>query len=80
VDEEDAEVEVVAVTTQLVEEEEDVGVEVVAVSTQLVEEKNVELAREEEEVRLHDIEKKRGGRSGKNERRTVNPHEDVRSS
>jgi hypothetical protein len=43
VDEEDAEVEVIVVTTQLVEEEEDAGVEVVAVSTQLVEEKNVEL-------------------------------------
>jgi hypothetical protein len=33
--------------------------------------------REEEEVCLHGVEKKRGGPSGKNERRTVNPREDV---
>jgi hypothetical protein len=42
VEEEDAEVEVIAVTTQLVEEE-DAEVEVIVVVTQLVEEEDIEL-------------------------------------
>jgi hypothetical protein len=42
VEEEDAEVEVIAVTTQLVEEEE-AEVEVIVVATQLVEEEDAEL-------------------------------------
>jgi hypothetical protein len=42
VEEEDAEVEVIAVTTQLVEEE-DAEVEVIVVATQLVEEEDAEL-------------------------------------
>jgi hypothetical protein len=68
-EEEDAEVKVIFVTTQLVEEE-DAEVEVIAVATQLVEEEDAELVEADAVVVAEmeaGVEKKRGGPSGKNE-------------